>query len=40
VRGLRGDVSAAKRYLRGEFEAIPTINNLSIHRSLELSHAE
>jgi uncharacterized protein len=38
VRGLRGDVSGAKRYLRGEFEAIPTINNLSIHRSLELAH--
>jgi uncharacterized protein len=38
IRGLRGEVSPAKRYLRGEFEAIPTINNLSIHRSLELSH--
>ena len=38
IRGLRGDVSIAKRYLRGELEGIPTINNISIHRSLELSY--
>jgi uncharacterized protein len=39
IRGLRGEVSTAKRYLRGELEAVPTINNDSIHRSLELTHA-
>jgi uncharacterized protein len=38
IRGLRGDVSIAKRYLRGELEGIPTINNSSIHRSLELHY--
>ena len=34
IRGLRGDVSIAKRYLRGELEGIPIINNASIHQSL------
>lgn len=36
IRGLRGDVSIAKRYLRGELEAIPTINHSAINRSLEV----
>lgn len=40
IRGLRGDVSIAKRYLRGELEGIPTINSASIHRNLELAHEE
>ena len=38
IRGLRSDVLNSKRYLRGDFEGIPTINNVSIHRNLELSH--
>ena len=39
IRGLRGDISIAKRYLRGELEGIPTINNSAIHQSLELNYA-
>ena len=38
IRGLRGDVSNSKRYLRGEFESIPNINKSSIFQSLELRH--
>ena len=38
IRGLRGDIATSKRYLRGDFEGIPTINNASIYQNLELSH--
>lgn len=40
IRGLRGDVSIAKRYLRGDLEAIPTINLASINLSLEAFYNE
>lgn len=40
IRGLRGDISVAKRYLRGELEGIPTINKSSIHQSLEVPYGE
>ncbi len=38
IRGLRGDVANSKRYLRGEFEAIPNINKSSLYQSLELQY--
>jgi len=40
IRGLRGDVANSKRYSRGDFEGIPTINTAFIHRNLELSHGK
>jgi uncharacterized protein len=40
IRGLRGDLSIAKRYLRGELESIPNINVASIHHSLEIEYNE
>lgn len=40
IRGLRGEMSTSKRYLRGDFEGIPTINTASIHKSLELSYED
>jgi len=40
IRGLRSDVLTSKRYLRGDFEGIPTINNASIRRNIELSYGK
>ncbi len=40
IRGLRGEMSTSKRYLRGDFEGIPTINTASVHKSLELSYED
>lgn len=35
IRGLRGDLATAKRYLRGELESIPNIDETSIYETLE-----
>ncbi len=40
IRGLRGDIAIAKRYLRGELEGIPTINHSAIHQNLEFHYVE
>jgi len=36
IRGLRSDIATSKRYTRGDFEGIPTINVASIYHSLEV----
>jgi AAA15 family ATPase/GTPase len=36
IRGLRSDIATSKRYTRGDFEGIPTINTAALYRSLEV----
>lgn len=38
IRGLRSDLSAGRRYLRGDFEAIPNINQSPIEEQLAALH--